>query len=35
MFCSALRFIQHSMLRNISAQSLVNTRIFCLSIDDF
>ena len=35
MFCSALRFIQYSMLRGISAQSLVNTRNFCLSIDDF
>ena len=35
MFCSALRFIQYSMLRGISAQSLVNTRNFCFSIDDF
>ena len=33
MFCSALRFIQYSMLRGISAQWLVNTRNFCLSIE--
>ena len=33
MFCSALRFIQYSMLRGISAQWLVNTRNFFLSIE--
>ena len=33
MFCSALRFIQYSMLLGISAQSLVNTRNFCLRIE--
>ena len=33
MFCSALSFIQYSLLFGISAQSLVNTRNFCLRIE--
>ena len=32
---SALRFLQYSMWRGISAHSLVNTKNSCLRIDDF